>query len=73
MIIYKTFYCEHQPKVVCDMEKMWPQQLQQLQGHDHDVVFVAFSPDGSKIVSGSCDTTIRVWDASTGVEILPPL
>ena len=34
---------------------------------------VAFSPDGSKIISGSYDSTIRVWDASTGVEMLPPL
>ena len=34
---------------------------------------VAFSPDGTKIISGSDDKTIRVWDASTGVEILPPL
>ena len=34
---------------------------------------VAFSPDGSKIISGSNDKTIRVWDASTGIEILPPL
>jgi WD40 repeat protein len=34
---------------------------------------VAFSHDGSKIVSGSGDKTIRVWDASTGVEMLPPL
>jgi WD40 repeat protein len=34
---------------------------------------VAFSPDGSKIVSGSFDKTIRVWDASTGIEMLPPL
>jgi WD40 repeat protein len=34
---------------------------------------VAFSPDGSKIISGSDDKTIRVWDASTGIEMLPPL
>jgi WD40 repeat protein len=33
---------------------------------------VAFSPDGSKIISGSSDKTIRVWDASTGIEMLPP-
>ena len=34
---------------------------------------VAFSPDGKKIVSGSEDKTIRVWDAETGKEIIPPL
>ena len=34
---------------------------------------VAFSPDGKKIVSGSYDKTIRVWDAETGKEIIPPL
>jgi WD40 repeat protein len=47
--------------------------LPPLQGHDDYIFFVAFSPDGSKIVSGSADNTIRIWDASTGVEMLPPL
>ncbi|KAF8714382.1 hypothetical protein AX14_009184 [Amanita brunnescens Koide BX004] len=47
--------------------------LPSLRGHDSSIFSVAFSPDGSKIVSGSDDKTIRVWDASTGVEILPPL
>jgi WD40 repeat protein len=37
------------------------------------VLSIAFSPDGSKIVSGSSDQTIRVWDASTGIEMFPPL
>ena len=27
---------------------------------------VSFSPDGSRIVSGSGDNTVRVWDAVTG-------
>jgi len=31
------------------------------------------TPDGSKIVSGSDDWTIQVWDATTGIEIFPPL
>jgi WD40 repeat protein len=26
---------------------------------------LAFSPDGSRIVSGSSDKTLRVWDAAT--------
>jgi WD40 repeat protein len=53
--------------------KMWPPELMQLQGHDGPVNSVAFSRDGSKIISGSSDKTIRVWDASTGIEMLPPL
>ena len=57
-------------KVVCGLRKIWPVALQQLKGHDGIVKSVAFSPDGSKIVSGSYDKTIRVWDASTGVEIV---
>jgi len=30
---------------------------------------VAFSPDGTRIVSGSFDRSVRVWDALTGVEL----
>ena len=31
--------------------------------HSHWVMSVAFSPDGTKIVSGSDDKTINVWDS----------
>jgi len=31
--------------------------------HSDWVMSVAFSPDGSKIVSGSKDKTIKVWDS----------
>ena len=30
--------------------------------HSKGIVKVAFSPDGTKIVSGSFDKTIKVWD-----------
>tara|TARA_B110000858_G_scaffold77533_2_gene89892 strand:- start:163 stop:894 length:732 start_codon:yes stop_codon:yes gene_type:complete len=30
---------------------------------------VSFSPDGSRIVSGSVDKTVRVWDSNTGALI----
>jgi WD40 repeat protein len=33
---------------------------------------VAFSPNGRRIVSGSGDNTIRIWDANTGIEMLQP-
>jgi WD40 repeat protein len=44
-----------------------------LTGHTHWVTSVAFSPDGSRIVSGSDDKTIRLWDATTGEQIGDPL
>ena len=31
--------------------------------HSEDINSVAFSPDGTKIVSGSDDKTIKVWDS----------
>ncbi|KAF8729839.1 hypothetical protein AX14_005937 [Amanita brunnescens Koide BX004] len=71
--IFKIFYRSGLPKVVCGVGKMWSPELMQLQGHDGSVNSVAFSPDGTKITSGSDDKTIRVWDVSTGVKMLPPL
>ena len=42
--------------------------------HSNAVTSVAFSPDGTKIVSGSGDKTIKVWDsgAPRALEIAPP-
>ncbi|CCA74260.1 hypothetical protein PIIN_08213 [Serendipita indica DSM 11827] len=34
---------------------------------------VAFSPDGSKIVSGSSDNTLRLWDVATGEPLGEPI
>ena len=43
---------------------------QTLLGHDNVVTAVAFSVDGKRIVSGSWDRTLKVWDADTGQETL---
>ena len=40
--------------------------LQTLEGHSLDDFSVAYSPDGTKIISGSRDNTIKIWDANTG-------
>jgi WD40 repeat protein len=37
-----------------------------LEGHGDRVSSVCMSPDGSQIISGSYDKTVKVWDASTG-------
>ena len=49
------------------------QELFRLVGHGHWVTSVAFSPDGRRIVSGSHDNTLRLWDAETGAAIGAPL
>ena len=41
--------------------------------HSDYIWSVAFSPDGTKIVSGSADGTIRVWDlGAPSPQIAPP-
>jgi WD40 repeat protein len=37
-----------------------------LSGHTNEVNCVAFSPDGTSLVSGSDDYTAKVWDVQTG-------
>jgi WD40 repeat protein/serine/threonine protein kinase len=40
-----------------------------LRGHSGPVC-IAYSPDGRRIVSGSVDKTIKVWDARTGIALM---
>ena len=37
-----------------------------LSGHSSRVNATGFSPDGSRIISGSYDNTLKVWDADSG-------
>jgi WD40 repeat protein len=41
-----------------------------MEGHTYSVSSVCYSPDGTRIVSGSDDKTVRVWDAISGSELL---
>ncbi len=43
-----------------------PHPLYTYDGHSERVYAVVWSPDGTRIVSGSSDETVQVWDADTG-------
>ena len=49
-----------------------PSLSQKITGHAWEVTSVSFSPDGARIVSGSDDSTVRVWDAVSGQCVLRP-
>ncbi|KAG2346735.1 WD40 repeat-like protein, partial [Suillus weaverae] len=41
--------------------------------HTAGVNSVSFSPDGTRIVTSSRDSTVRLWDAATGQPVGEPL
>ncbi|KAL4081514.1 WD40-repeat-containing domain protein [Scleroderma yunnanense] len=60
-------------RVVAGHYKEWQAAQMVLQGHTNKVCSLAFSHDGTRIVSSSNDKTVRVWDADRGVQIGSPL
>jgi WD40 repeat protein len=40
-----------------------------LEGHTAQLLGAVFSPDGKRILSGSYDHTVRLWDVASGKEV----
>ncbi len=44
-------------------------EIRTLQGHDHWVYSVSFSPDGQTLATGSEDKTIKLWNLNTAWDL----
>jgi WD40 repeat protein len=70
---------------IVQLDKKWPApdvvlwdlksggRIATLEGHEAAVVSVAFSPDGTRIVTASDDKTARLWDPTEGRQIGAPM
>jgi WD40 repeat protein len=55
-------------RLVSQRNHGWPAGPTLLEGHTDKICSVTFSPDGSQIISGSRDHTVRVWYAVSGAQ-----
>ncbi len=51
----------------------WPAPPLVWTGHASAVLCVSYSPNGTRIVTGSGDNTIRIWDAESGAVVCGPI
>jgi hypothetical protein len=54
---------------ICMWQVPAGKEIRRCQGHEQRTTYVAFSPNGLTLVSGSEDKTVRIWDVVTGKEI----
>jgi WD40 repeat protein len=52
------------------MNRLCDPSLLTLRGHTGGVAAAAFSPDGTRVVTGGDDHTAKVWDTRTGAKLL---
>ena len=69
---YVSFYNCNLKNATFDNTKIYPYNFIPT-GHTGYINSVAFSPDGTKIVSGGNDCTVRVWDIKTRLQIGVPI
>lgn len=73
-LLYKTFMTHDLPRIGGGFNKYWPPLLHMVQLNEGTVLSVAFFQDGTRVTTSSQDdNTIRVWDTTSGIEVLAPL
>jgi WD40 repeat protein len=58
------------PTIIVMIEQSTGKTVKKLKGHSLGVLGLDFSKDGKKVISGSSDKTVKVWDIEKGKEIL---
>jgi WD40 repeat protein len=72
--MYKLYHdAQTCPTIAGGWQQLWSRLLLVLKKHTDLVTSVAFSPDCTRMISGSADGTVRLWDAVSGADTLPPL
>ena len=64
IVVFTSLFMEFEKLNAQDVSKF--QCLKTLEEHSSVVNSIAYSPDGTKIISGSYDHNIKIWDANTG-------
>ncbi|QQS45940.1 MAG: AAA-like domain-containing protein [Acidobacteriota bacterium] len=59
-----------QDRIVKILNVNTKQELITLKGHSSPVMSIAFSPDGKRLATGGSDTKAKLWDVSSGQEML---
>ena len=59
IVVFTSLFVGFEKLNVQDVSKF--KCLKTLEGHKLSVYSVAYSPDGTKIISGSRDQTIKIW------------
>jgi WD40 repeat protein len=60
-------------RVASGRDTNWTAVQTVITGHTDAVKSLSFSPDGTRIATGSTDRTVRLWDAATGQPVGKPL
>lgn len=52
--------------MVQDVGPLYVPNIHRDVGHQNTILSIAFTPDGTQILSGSCDGTAKIWDVASG-------